>query len=289
MGTIAVCSGVATVNGEQWLDGITILDGLDLISEEESSFTTSIALRIKKHKDEPELKRELLEVSATVQGMADLCAVAFADVDDAQNWIAALRNLTSMTITPNVCNLLSASIILLRTKLDDPFHEFRSLLEATPDTTCEGRLMNELETLIHTRPEFDGALFGHGFVTELQRALKAEFYDIASKHVAQNVKFTEIRQFVHPSNVHSRKEVVNEGLESFEDWVVAKIDGDETFTFKSVTGKVMGGTGEFFSVVKFSSEAEAEETAGLFSNTVNSKVTEIRLTYNPKWVDWVKK
>ncbi|KAI9326702.1 hypothetical protein BDR26DRAFT_1013151 [Obelidium mucronatum] len=302
IGVLAVCSGVATVNGQQWIDDIDILDNLDIVySPEDGETGFDIAMKIKQWLGYSSPKAELLvvcivemkslcidlarlfqvpmnESSDTLEELTNQCADAFEKngAADFQDLITALRNLDSLTITPHVCKVLSAAVILLKHKLDYEFPEFHQIVTARPDTSLENRQINDLSIPLRPTWAVDGVLFGHTFLVDWQRALSEGFYNFASHHVSDTVKFSVARQFSeqeNPKTSHIRVDFEAWNSEVSPD----RIDEQTLFTFEKYGGNVVRGAGSFFCVFKFSNG----EVAFLQAAAIDWEVTEIVITYNP--------
>ncbi|KAJ3021886.1 UNVERIFIED_CONTAM: hypothetical protein HDU68_009410, partial [Siphonaria sp. JEL0065] len=249
IGVLAVCSGVATVNGQQWMDGIDILHNLDMVyNAEEGQTGIDVGLEIKEWLGYSSPKAKLLvvckvemkslcidlarlfqvpmnESSNTLEELTDRCADAFEEqgIAEYQNLISALRTLDSVTITPHVCNVLSAAIVLLKPKLGYDFPEFRQIVDARPDVSLENRQINALDTSA-----------SHTSIS------RYSFYDLASKDVSENVKTTVIRRFLDEGKATQTR--VTDKREGFEDWTSDRIDEQTTFTFDKYGGNVVAGT-----------------------------------------------
>ncbi|KAJ3015368.1 UNVERIFIED_CONTAM: hypothetical protein HDU68_012764 [Siphonaria sp. JEL0065] len=265
---LAVLTGVATMNGQPWIKdidlsasfsfGITRSDLVVLVAERikrdmlneahQIVFSAQVAF-ISVLSDLAEHCGHGLESSdLTVPGMAKLFSEAVSAVSDAQPLVEALSVLTSFSVVHQMRQVVD-QMFKLFAKYDPDF-----ALEVPPIAPDTPLVINNLQILLKTTPEFNGVMFGYEFAEKFQNCFKQGYNDLVTDSCIDKLVLAErhaIRTFTNDGEQYDTHDVELTGVWELEDRIQGMIDkyGDKV-TIEDFFPETIDGSGIFYFSVR---------------------------------------
>ncbi|KAI9332545.1 hypothetical protein BDR26DRAFT_869267 [Obelidium mucronatum] len=307
---LAILTGVATINGQEWIEGLDYAEAVDLVLTEDPQLLTHLAVDILDlsrqgwgmvefrvlttfgllsnlmaawGKDTVELR------GRTVGEMAENISKGLNGIAD-EEILKKLMDATAALADGNFSavfqmrKVISSMVALMRsldTEFDDFCPEFQVFLledtEAIPKT-----VFNDLEVEFKLKDGIvHGFVFGIDFCRAFERTFTEEQYDDASSFLAKSVAFKVIRPVERDGGEEFETEREG-GLEAYEDFTEEMISEGKKLRFGDFQSIAADFNGAFkWLAYMRSGDDDEEELLQLFAIAKQGQVIEFTIILPP--------